>query len=53
LQKYYRKLKNAEKRRPCVMTAEELQEDVLQALKDIKNGRVTSHEQLLKEIRTW
>jgi len=38
---------------PCQYTLEELNQQLDQAEDDIKNGRVTSHEQLLKEIETW
>lgn len=50
---YYRKLKKANKKMPCQFTLEELNKELDQAEDDIKNGRVTSHEQLLKEIETW
>lgn len=53
LQAYYRKLKGAEKPMPCVMTVEELREEVSQAVDDINNGRVTTHDKLLEEIETW
>lgn len=50
---YYRKLKKANTKPPCQFTLEELNKELDQAEDDIKNGRVTSHEQLLKEIETW
>ena len=50
---YYCKLKKAKKTMPCQYTLEELNQQLDQAEDDIKNGRVTSHEQLLKEIETW
>jgi hypothetical protein len=38
---------------PCQMTVEELKVEVRQSLEDIRNGRVTSQEDLEKEILLW
>jgi predicted transcriptional regulator len=38
---------------PCQMTVEELKADVRKSLEDIRNGRVTNHEDLEKEILLW
>ncbi|MDR1582741.1 MAG: hypothetical protein LBS55_05700 [Prevotellaceae bacterium] len=53
LQAYYRKLKGAEKPMPTRYTLDELHTQLDKAEEDIKNGRVTSHKELLNEITTW
>lgn len=53
LQAYYRKLKGTKKNMPCQYTLEELNTQLDKAEDDIKNGRVTPHQQLLNEIETW
>lgn len=53
LQAYYHKFKGTLKSMPCQYTLEELHIQLDKAEEDIKNGRVTSHKELLNEITTW
>lgn len=38
---------------PCVKTKEQILADIEEALDDVKHGRLTSSEDLEKEMKTW
>jgi hypothetical protein len=41
------------KRPPCQFTVEELKAEIIESLEDVRNGRVTTHEELEKEMIVW
>lgn len=54
LQRYYRKLKNAEKRDiPCQYTLEELNGRLDRAEQEAENGGGTQHDVFMRETGTW
>ncbi|GHT42912.1 hypothetical protein AGMMS49965_15510 [Bacteroidia bacterium] len=50
---YFRAVKDDTKVPPCHFSVEELKTEIAQSLKDVAYGRVTTQEQLEKEMILW
>jgi hypothetical protein len=50
---YFQAVKKNGATPPCCFTPEELKSEIAESLQDVRDGRLTTHEQLEKEMMLW
>jgi hypothetical protein len=50
---FFREIETHTAKLPCQFTVEQLKSEIAEAMDDVRNGRMTTHEELGKEMLLW